>query len=58
MKIGNDNFPADLKKNPDDSVELLSPEDGNSNISADKVRKERELEDYPHPLAVVGVSVL
>ncbi|XP_021892776.1 probable GTP-binding protein OBGC2 [Carica papaya] len=58
LKIGNDNFPADLKKNPDDSVELLSPEDGNSNISADKVRKERELEDYPHPLAVVGVSVL
>lgn len=58
LKIGNDNLPADLKKNPDDSVELLSPEDGNSNISADKVRKERELEDYPHPLAVVGVSVL
>jgi hypothetical protein len=45
-----------------DAVHSFSTEDGNADKLPSQIanedKKDKELEDYPRPLAVVGVSVL
>lgn len=50
------------ERSSDDATQPLSPEGGNAALHSSGVlnedRTEKQIEDHPQPLAVVGVSVL
>lgn len=56
MRLGSDR-PSTL-----DTAQTLSTEGGNADVPSSGVpsrdRKEKGIEDYPRPIAIVGVSVL
>ncbi|GAB2218115.1 hypothetical protein Droror1_Dr00001333 [Drosera rotundifolia] len=58
-KIGLPNAPAELKESLTNASQISIKRDNalSSELSNDEIR-EKEIEDYPRPLAVVGVSVL
>ncbi|KAJ6938459.1 hypothetical protein NC651_005016 [Populus alba x Populus x berolinensis] len=62
LRIGCDEVPSEPKMTSKDAVHSFSTEDGNADKLPSQItnedKKDKELEDYPRPLAVVGVSVL
>ncbi|XP_031269139.1 probable GTP-binding protein OBGC2 isoform X1 [Pistacia vera] len=62
LKIGSDKVTSETGMSSEDAVQSLSTESSKENISssgtANKDKREKDIEDYPRPLAVVGVSVL
>lgn len=62
LRIGCDEVPSEPKMTSKDAVHSFSTEAGNADKlpsqMANEDKKDKELEDYPRPLAVVGVSVL
>ncbi|KAJ0087372.1 hypothetical protein Patl1_09224 [Pistacia atlantica] len=62
LKIGSDKVTSETGTSSEDAVQSLSTESSKENISssgtANKDKREKDIEDYPRPLAVVGVSVL
>ncbi|KAF8410534.1 hypothetical protein HHK36_003065 [Tetracentron sinense] len=60
--IGCNEVPSEPEMDSEEAVQSLSIESEHGNmpslVSPNKDRKEKEIEDYPRPLAVVGVSVL
>ncbi|KAK4552165.1 hypothetical protein RGQ29_032135 [Quercus rubra] len=63
MRIGSDEVPSDPERgSDDDALQSLTTEGGHADVSSlgisSKDKKDKEIEDYPRPLAVVGVSVL
>ncbi|XP_015884910.3 probable GTP-binding protein OBGC2 isoform X2 [Ziziphus jujuba] len=61
-RIGSDRALSNAETGSDNAVKQRSSEDGNTDISSsgvlNKDRKDKQIEDYPRPHAVVGVSVL
>ncbi|KAJ9567176.1 hypothetical protein OSB04_003142 [Centaurea solstitialis] len=55
QKIGSDDLPGQLKLSLKDPVQSVSDEQDFVNIEDKKIK---EIEEYPRPVAVVGVSVL
>ncbi|KAJ6681112.1 GTP-BINDING PROTEIN OBGC2-RELATED [Salix koriyanagi] len=62
LRIGCDEVTSEPKMMLEDAVHSLSTEDGSTDKLSPQITNEdkgdREIEDYPSPLAVVGVSVL
>lgn len=63
MRIGSDGVPSEPERGSnDDALQSLTTEGGHADVSSlgisSKDKKDKEIEDYPRPLAVVGVSVL
>ncbi|KAI3673231.1 hypothetical protein L6452_39348 [Arctium lappa] len=58
QKIGSDDLPGQLKLTLEDSVQSVSGERDFVNVVSDDDKKIKEIEEYPRPVAVVGVSVL
>ncbi|XP_062165278.1 probable GTP-binding protein OBGC2 isoform X1 [Alnus glutinosa] len=62
MKIGSDGVSTEPEISTDDACLSFPSEGGQSDVSypeiSSKDKKDKEIEDYPCPLAVVGVSVL
>ena len=62
MKIGSEHIPSSSENSNEDAIQsLLFDNEGANVLSLDfsvKDREDKEIEDYPLPLAVVGVSVL
>lgn len=62
LKIGCDKVTSETELSLEDAVKSLSTEGGEadllSSVTSVKDKRDKEIEDYPHPLAVVGVSVL
>lgn len=62
MKIGSEQTPTSSKNSSEDAIQSFPSDSDGANVLSlefsDKDRKEKEIEDYPQPLAVVGVSVL
>ncbi|XP_044510304.1 probable GTP-binding protein OBGC2 [Mangifera indica] len=62
LKIGSDKVTSEPETSSEDAVQSLSTESSKENIfssgTANKDKREKAIEDYPRPLAVVGVSVL
>lgn len=63
MRIGSDGAPSEPERgSDDDALQSLTTEGGHADVSSpgisSKDKKDKEIEDYPRPLAVVGVSVL
>lgn len=62
LKIGCDKVTSETELSSEDAVKSLSTEGGEadllSSVTSVKDKRDKEIEDYPHPLAVVGVSVL
>ncbi|XP_065621198.1 probable GTP-binding protein OBGC2 isoform X2 [Quercus suber] len=63
MRIGSDEVPSEPERgSDDDALQSLTTEGGHADVSStgisSKDKKDEEIEDYPRPLAVVGVSVL
>ncbi|KAK9220356.1 hypothetical protein WN943_009006 [Citrus x changshan-huyou] len=62
LKIGCDKVTSETELSSEDAVKSLSTEGGEadllSSVTSVKDKRDKELEDYPRPLAVVGVSVL
>lgn len=61
-RIGCERTPSEPEISSGDIVQPFSSEDGNaaldSSAALNEDRNEKQIEDYPLPLAVVGVSVL
>lgn len=61
-RIGSDEVPSEPERgSDDDALQSLTTEGGHADVSpgiSSKDKKDKEIEDYPRPLAVVGVSVL
>ncbi|XP_030950650.1 probable GTP-binding protein OBGC2 isoform X2 [Quercus lobata] len=62
-RIGSDEVPSEPERgSDDDALQSLTTEGGRADVSSpgisSKDKKDKEIEDYPRPLAVVGVSVL
>lgn len=62
LKIGCDKVTSETELSSEDEVKSLSTEGGEadllSSLTSVKHKRDKEIEDYPRPLAVVGVSVL
>lgn len=62
LKIGCDKVTSETELSSEDAVKSLSTEGGEadllSSVTSVKDKRDKEIEDYPRPLAVVGVSVL
>ncbi|KAJ6412092.1 hypothetical protein OIU84_005202 [Salix udensis] len=62
LRIGCDEVTSEPKMMLEDAVHSLSTEDGSTDKLSPQItnkdKRDREIEDYPCPLAVVGVSVL
>ncbi|XP_034677181.1 probable GTP-binding protein OBGC2 [Vitis riparia] len=62
MKIGSEQIPSSSQNSTEDAMQSLPSDSEGANVLSldfpDKDRKDKEIEDYPRPLAVVGVSVL
>ncbi|KAL6316571.1 hypothetical protein AAG906_018274 [Vitis piasezkii] len=62
MKIGSEQIPSSSQNGTEDAMQSLPSDSEGANVLSsdfpDKDRKDKEIEDYPRPLAVVGVSVL
>ncbi|KAK4860044.1 hypothetical protein QYF36_016281 [Acer negundo] len=62
FRIGCDEVTYETEMRSEDAVQSLSSEGAKEDIlspeTSNKDKKDREIEDYPRPLAVVGVSVL
>lgn len=62
LKIGSDKVTSEPETSSEDAEQSLSTESSKENIfssgTANKDKREKAIEDYPRPLAVVGVSVL
>ncbi|PON90987.1 Uroporphyrinogen decarboxylase [Trema orientale] len=62
LRIGSERTPSDVEICSEDTVKPSPPEGENAALSSSGVhkeeRKDKQIEDYPQPLAVVGVSVL
>lgn len=58
QKIGSDELPGQLKLRLEDPVQSESGERDFVNVVFDEDKKIKEIEEYPRPVAVVGVSVL
>ncbi|KAJ9674826.1 hypothetical protein PVL29_024011 [Vitis rotundifolia] len=62
MKIGGEQIPSSSQNGTEDAIQSLPSDSEGANVLSldfpDKDRKDKEIEDYPRPLAVVGVSVL
>ncbi|KAG6648566.1 hypothetical protein I3843_07G153000 [Carya illinoinensis] len=62
MRIGSDGASSKPEASSDDVLQFLSSEALHADVSSPGIQstdeKEKEIEDYPRPLAVVGVSVL
>lgn len=63
MRIGSDDLSAQVDVNSEDTLQSLSSsnmeqKDYHSSEISDKARRIKEIEEYPRPNAVVGVSVL
>lgn len=60
--MGCERKPSELEISSDDTATPSSPQGENAALSSTGIhneeRKEKQIEDYPQPLAVVGVSVL
>ncbi|XP_052203010.1 probable GTP-binding protein OBGC2 [Diospyros lotus] len=58
LRIGRHEIPSQQATSSGDEVQDLGAEGDRANGLSDKDKNVREIEDYPFPLAVVGVSVL
>lgn len=62
MKIGSDGVSTEPETSTDGACLSFPSKGGQSDVSYPEIRskdkKDKEIEDYPCPLAVVGVSVL
>lgn len=62
LKIGSNKVTSETELRSEDTVLSLSTEGGEEDPqpsgTSNKDKTDKELEDYPRPLAVVGVSVL
>lgn len=62
MKIGSEQILSSSQNGTEDAIQSLPSDSEGANVLSldfpDKDRKDKEIEDYPWPLAVVGVSVL
>ncbi|XP_041017380.1 probable GTP-binding protein OBGC2 isoform X2 [Juglans microcarpa x Juglans regia] len=62
MRIGSDGASSKPETSSDNVLQLLASEAPHADVSSpgiqSKDEKDKEIEDYPRPLAVVGVSVL
>lgn len=63
MRIGTDELSAQVDVNSEDTLQSLSSsnteqKDNLSSEIPDKARRIKEIEEFPRPNAVVGVSVL
>jgi len=58
LRIGRHEIPSQQATSSGDEVQDLGAEGDCANGLSDKDKNVREIEDYPFPLAVVGVSVL
>ncbi|GLT54370.1 hypothetical protein SLA2020_275730 [Shorea laevis] len=62
MRIGSDGLSTEPETSTDDACQSFPSEGGHADVSYPGIRskdkKDKEIEDYPCPLAVVGVSVL
>lgn len=62
MRIGSDGLSTEPETSTDDACQSFPSEGGPADVSYPGIRskdkKDKEIEDYPCPLAVVGVSVL
>lgn len=61
MKIGSEQVASLSQNSTGEAIQSLPSGEGANVRSSDfndKDRKDKEIEDYPRPLAVVGVSVL
>lgn len=62
MRIGSDDISSGPETSSKDALQSLSSKDGPADLSFPGIysrdKKDKEIEDYPRPLAVVGVSVL
>lgn len=63
MRIGSDESSTQVDVNSEDTLQSLSSsnteqKDYLSSEISDKARRIKEIEEYPRPSAVVGVSVL
>ncbi|CAL8995635.1 unnamed protein product [Prunus brigantina] len=62
MKLGVDRPSSEPETSSTGAVQQLSSEGGNADGSSPRVltkdKKDKDIEDYPRPLAIVGVSVL
>lgn len=62
MKLGVDRPSSEPEMSSTGAVQQLSSEGGNADGSSPRVltkdKKDKDIEDYPRPLAIVGVSVL
>lgn len=62
LRIGTDEATSEAEASTESTIKSLYPERGSEEICASDIPagdgKEKQIEDYPRPLAVVGVSVL
>lgn len=62
MRLGSDTTSSEPETSTAGAVKQPVPEGENADVSSSKGptkdRKDKDIEDYPRPLAIVGVSVL